>query len=348
MKMPLLLEKMMFGFVESQVLFVCNELKLFDYLIENGVSSLRQISNHLGLPESSLERLLICAQCINLMAIENNHYKINPEWVPFLSSNSSYYCGGKFTHYFKSSYKIFDCLLPAIQENKPQWEKIGKKEISLNNINSVYSDFIYSNKQSTEEFLSTMWASGYIDSIDLCDKFSFAGYNKLIDLGGATGSFAIAAMQKNPDLNAIIMDYPQIKLYAEEKLTEHNLKSRASFYEGDIFKNTIPDGDIYSIGYLLSDWPEAMCFSLIQRAYDKLPNNGLIVILEKLFEEDKSGPYLTAMLNLTMLLEMHGQHRSASEYLNWLQKVGFSDSQVIYSSGEKHMIIGKKVTNDKR
>lgn len=37
MKMPARLENMMFGFIESQVLFVCDELKLFDYLAEQGV-----------------------------------------------------------------------------------------------------------------------------------------------------------------------------------------------------------------------------------------------------------------------------------------------------------------------
>lgn len=31
-----------------------------------------------------------------------------------------------------------------------------------------------------------------------------------------------------------------------------------------------------------------------------------------------------------------------SEYLNWLQNAGFHDTQVIYSVGEKHMIIGVK------
>src|SRR3990167_2847521 len=342
MKVPLILEKMMFGFAESQVFFVCNELKLFDYLIDNGISSLRQISNDLKVPESSLERLLICAQSIKLLDKENNNYKINPEWVPLLSSKSEFYCGGKFTHYFKTSYKIFDYLLSAIQENKPQWSKIGKKVISHNDLNSVYTDFIFSDEKSTAEFLSTMWASGYNDSIDLCMKFSFSAYKKLVDLGGATGSFAIAALQNNPGLTAIIMDYKQVKPYAEEKFNELNLSARANFYEGDILKDELPIGDVYSIGYLLSDWPESMCMTLIQKVYEKLPNNGLIIILEKLFDDDKSGPYLTAMLNLTMLLEMHGKHRTACEYLNWLHNIGFSDSQVIYSSGEKHMIIGVK------
>lgn len=339
--MPILLEKMMFGFIESQVLFVCSELKLFDLLIEKGALSLEAISDRLKLPKSSLQRLLICAHCIELLDKKNDLYKIHSEWIPFLDRYSKAYCGGKFTHYFKTSYKLFDYLLTAVQENKPQWKKI-KHSMPDHHANSVYADFIYATEKSTSEFLSTMWASGYLDSIDLCKKFSFSRYKKLIDLGGATGSFAIAAMQNNPDLCAVIMDYPHVKPYAESKFLEMNLQARAHFYTGDIFKDSFPDGDIYAIGYLLSDWPEYKCASLIQKVYEKLPNDGLIVILEKLFDEDKSGPYLTAMLNLTMLLEMQGEHRTAVEYISWLQQAGFRDTQVVYSAGEKHMIIGVK------
>src|SRR5690606_13968335 len=52
--------------------------------------------------------------------------------------------------------------------------------------------------------------------------------------------------------------------------------------------------------------------------------------------------YLTAMLNLTMLLEMYGTLRSAADYHDWLRQTGFSDIKVIRSAGEKHMIVGKK------
>ena len=130
-----------------------------------------------------MERLLICARCVHLLEKEGDRYKINPELVPFLSRKSERYCGERFTHYFKTSYKIFDHLLPAVQENKPQWEKIGKPDLSKNDVTSIYTYFIYSNEKSATEFLSTMWASGYLDSLDLCEQISFAGAKKLVDLG---------------------------------------------------------------------------------------------------------------------------------------------------------------------
>jgi hypothetical protein len=342
MKMPTTLEKMMFGFIESQILFVCDEIKLFDYLSEQGLVECKKISKDLNLPASSLERLLVCATCIELLEKINNKYRIRADWIPYLTRRSDQYCGGKFMHYWKTSYKLFAYLKSALQENKPQWYKIDKAFSDEEALDSIYINTIYSDKTATREFLETMWASGYQDSIELCRKFSFQGYRKLIDLGGATGSFAIAALQNNNQLQAEVMDYAQVKLYAEEKFRTYQVANRASFHIGDIFNDKLPKGDVYIIGYVLSDWPESLCYSLIKKVYEYLPENGLLVILEKFFNDDKTGPYLTAMLNITMLLEMYGEHHSAKEYVTWLQRVGFTDIKIIYSLGEKHMIIGKK------
>ncbi|WP_052045943.1 methyltransferase [Candidatus Paracaedibacter symbiosus] len=342
MKLPSTLERMMFGFIESQVLFVCNEIGIFDYLEENGPSKVDKISKDLDLPASSLDRLLICATSLNLLEKNKDKYKVAAEFRPFLIRKSKYYCGARFSHYWKSTYKVFDHLVAAIQENKSQWGKIEQNREIDDAFNSVYTSSIYSDETSTQDFLATMWASGYEDSVDLCKKYSLKGYAKLVDVGGATGSFAIAALQENPHLAAEVMDYPLVKPYAEEAFQAYNVSNRACFHAGDIFKDTLPKADAYSIGYVLSDWPQELCLALIKKVYENLPPNGLIIILEKFFNKDKTGPYLTAMLNLTMLLEMHGTHRTASEYIGWLKDIGFTNYQTIYSSGEKHMIVAQK------
>lgn len=93
MAVPAQLERMMFGFIESQVLFVCDEIKLFDLLAANGPSTLQQIANELSLPESSLERILICAQATNLIDKDGSKFKIKDEdLIPFLSRKSKSYC----------------------------------------------------------------------------------------------------------------------------------------------------------------------------------------------------------------------------------------------------------------
>ncbi len=58
-------------------------------------------------------------------------------------------------------------------------------------------------------------------------------------------------LQNNPDLTAMIMDYEQVKPYAEEKFTELKLENRASFYDGDIFKDELPIGDVSASGFFV-------------------------------------------------------------------------------------------------
>jgi len=46
-----------------------------------------------------------------------------------------------------------------------------------------------------------MWAMGIIPVRELMQKLSMNGIKSLIDIGGCSGSFAIAALENNPELN---------------------------------------------------------------------------------------------------------------------------------------------------
>lgn len=333
-----IIERMMFGFIESQTLFVCHRFRLFDYLSEHGPSRCEDIATELRLPDESLERLLIAAACTGLLDKQDDRYQVPAALAPYLVAASEFYMGGRFSHYANVSYKMFGYLEQAVREDRPQWHQVNDGSA----VECLYSDLVYADDDATREFLETMWSSGYADSLELCEKLSFSGYERLVDLGGATGSFAISALHKNPQLRAVVMDLPPVEHHALQAFADHRCGDRASFQRGDIFKDPLPEGDIYAIGYVLSDWPEDQCLALIGKVQAALPTGGLIVILEKFFNRQKTGPFLTGMLNLTMLLEMEGKHRSAHEYHVWLEDVGFTDIVTVYSSGEKHMVVGTR------
>lgn len=342
MKTPSSLERLMFGFMESQILFVLHDIGVFEYLNKRGASPAGPIGRDLKISPSSLERLLIGAVCSDLLDKTGEIYDLPLTLKPFLIKSSPHYIGDRFSHYWKTSYGLCTHLKSAVLENKPQWDKLDPSVSNPNDLNFVYNQAIYQDSATTAEFLETMWASGYEDSVDLCSKYSLDDHHVLVDLGGATGSFAIAAAKKNPKLQAVILDYPVVEPYAIEKIQHHSLQSCVQFKAGDLFDSILPQGDVYVIGYVLSDWPEPVCLSLLKTVYKHLPSGGTLLILEKFFDENKKGPYLTAMLNTIMLLEMHGSHKTSTEYQKMLQPIGFQDFQVIRSSGEKHMLVAKK------
>lgn len=324
----------------SHVLFVGDEIGIFDWIAQKNTSTLEELAQFADVNPSALERLIIAAISVGLIEKEDGVYKIPQHLRPFLQKSESEYCGEAFSHFREVSVRIFPYLKEAVKENKLQWKHI------FNNVQDV-SPFIelYKDPKHLENFLSSMWGMGYAPAKELVQKYPLERHNLLVDVGGGSGSFAIAALENYSTLNAIVFDLPSVCPYIEEKRHQHKLLDRLTFIAGDFFKDALPKGDVYVLGYILSDWSKEDGTKLLNKIYNSLPEGGVVLVLEKLFNQDKSGPLETAMMNLAMLLETWGQHYSSSEYISWLQGVGFQNCQIICSSSEKHMIVGIKPKN---
>lgn len=333
---PAEIKQAMYGFIMSHVLFVGDEIGIFDRIANKQACTLEELSEFVEIDSSVLERFILAAVSMGLIERKDEVYKIPEHLCPFLKKGSSEYYGEAFSHFREASTHIFHYLKNALKENQPQWKQIFSNE------NYSPFDELYEDPKRLENFLSSMWGIGYTSAKELVQKYPLERHSLLVDVGGGNGSFAIAAIENCSTLNAIVFDLPSVQEYLEKKCDEHQVSERLTFVAGDFFKDELPKGDLYSLGYILSDWNREDGTALLKKIYHLLPEGGSVLILEKLFNEDKNGPLETAMMNLTMLLETWGKHYSGSEYISWLQEIGFQNCQVIHSSGEKHMVVGIK------
>jgi ubiquinone/menaquinone biosynthesis C-methylase UbiE len=334
---PLEIQQAMYGFMSSHVLFVGDELGIFDLLAQDNWYTSEEIAKNTDVQAFSLERLLLASVAIGIVKKQVDKYQVSEHIKPFLAKTSPNYCGGAFTHFREISTQSFRFLKNAVQENQPQWKHVFGQEGNYSPFTDLYKD-----PEVVDNFLSSMWGLGYPAAQELVKKYSFNKHSCLVDVGGGSGSFVIAALEQCLTLHAIVFDLPSVQSYLEKKRSQHQLDKRLNFVAGDFFKDDLPIGDLYVLGYILSDWNRQDGTYLLNKIYDSLPNGGTVMILEKLFNEDKNGPIETAMMNLAMLLETRGQHYSESEYISWLQEVGFCNCKVIRSSGEKHLVVGIK------
>ncbi|NER48989.1 MAG: hypothetical protein F6J92_20275 [Symploca sp. SIO1A3] len=334
---PLEIKNSIYGFMMSHVLFVGDETGIFDYLAQGGFYTTEELAEVAKLQSSALERLLLGGVAIGLLQKQANAYGMPEHLRPFLQKSSPEYCGEAFSHFQGISTRIFYYLKDALKENKPQWKYIWGDSPDASPFAELYND-----SQRLENFLASMWGMGYAPAKELVKKYPLDKYKTLVDVGGGSGSFAIAALEKYPTLDAIVFDLPNVRSFLDKKSIEHQLYERLKFVPGDFFKDDLPQGDLYVLGYILSDWNREDGTQLLTKIFNCLPEGGAVLILEKLFNKDKNGPLETAMMNLAMLLETWGQHYSGIEYIYWLEKVGFKECKIIRSSGEKHMIVGIK------
>ncbi len=324
----------MFGYVKTSVLCSCQSLGIFSLLLRkpNGLDAVA-IGVELGLLVDRLERLLDMSVLVGLLRKVETKYVISPDCVPFLDKSSDLYQGAFIEYIESSSYVKLSNLGKRLIENNDERDGVGEKK-------SVFTK-LYSSKSTIEGFADAMWNLGVKASTELVNKLDLSKYKSLVDVGGGNGSFAIPLAKQYTNIGVTIFDLKQVRDSAERKINQFKLGDRVFFKEGDFWCEELPAADLYVFGFILSDWSDDDGLLLLSKAKESINEGGLMIIVERLFDDEKSnGPLETSAQDLAMMVEINGRHRSEAEYRDMLISAGAGSTFIIKSSYSKHLIGG--------
>jgi acetylserotonin N-methyltransferase len=137
---------------------------------------------------------------------------------------------------------------------------------------------MYSKDRDVLRFMHGMHGFSKVSAKPVLTAFDLSNYRTLVDLGGATGALAIAALELYPTLNqAVVVDLKTVIERSQEHFTkppfvqQPEVLPRLSWVVADFFDDPLPQGDLYVMGRILHDWEEARCLKLLRTVYDKLP-----------------------------------------------------------------------------
>ncbi|TYL21383.1 methyltransferase, partial [Streptococcus pyogenes] len=114
-------------------------------------------------------------------------------------------------------------------------------------------DVIYKDEASTKEFMDAMWQLSFDVSRELVKLAGLDSCRQLVDVGGASGPFSVAALQHSRELRSTLFDLPKVGRYVDETRRTYGLEERLRFVPGDFFREELPEGDCFAFGYILSD-----------------------------------------------------------------------------------------------
>ncbi|MFF1376342.1 methyltransferase [Streptomyces sp. NPDC058308] len=328
--MPSALENSVYGLLSTPVLHTAVEHGVFASLIEEGPDTAPRLAERLDVDQDTLERMLLVLTSLGVVErAAGGEYALTSDAVPFLDRRNSRYLGGFIKHLTLETRGRLDRLDSYLSEGKPVTEA------------SPFDD-VYRDAESLRDFMRAMWDLSFGVSQELAALAGMAGTRRLVDVGGATGPFAVAALLTDPALRATVFDMPAVGPLVGEDAEARPVADRLDFVGGDFFADELPQGDCLAFGYILSDWDDDTCVTLLEKAYRACRAPGRVLIMDRLFEDDRTGPLATAAMNLVMHIEMAGKHRTAAEFIALLERAGFGDCEVRRASGEKHVVIGHK------
>ena len=164
----------------------------------------------------------------------------------------------------------------------------------------------------------------------LAEELDLHGVSRLLDLGGGTGIYSIALLQKNPGLQAIVVDRPEVLKVADEMAREYGVKGRLECRPGDMFTDPLPDDcEAILLSNILHDWDVPECRRLIGCCADALPSGGRLLIHDVFLNDALDGPLPIALYSAALFTLTEGRAYSAGEYRSWLNEAGLTPGEVV-------------------
>jgi len=305
---------MAFACKQMWALLAAIELDLFSKIAE-GANKLPQMAKSLELPQDAVDKLVTACVALELLEKRDDSYFNAPDVDRYLVR-------GRPSHYG-------DFLLWQAKTECEMWKDLGtafRRPLSPVGLYHVVA---------MDANMARVFAiAGYNSSIaagrKLAREFDFSPYSLFLDLGGGSGCYSIAAAEGCPNLRAIVFDFPNMCVVAEDFIAHAGLSDRIKTHAGDFTVDEFPRGaDLVSSISNLHAYPPEEAERLIKKAFQAVAPGGAMIIIDYMLNDDRAGPVEAALRHLEGVASSSKRYvYSGAEISELMRRVGFVDTVV--------------------
>ncbi|WP_372722470.1 methyltransferase [Novipirellula sp.] len=159
----------------------------------------------------------------------------------------------------------------------------------------------------------------------LAEVLPISDAQTLLDLGGGTGIYSYALLQKNPQLRAVVFDRPDVLKVAHEFAETYGVTDRVELHPGNMFTDPLPQNvDAVLLSNILHDWDVPECKQLIRRCVEALKPGGRLFIHDVFLNDSLDGPLPIALYSAALFTLTEGRAYSEAEYRTWMAEAGLA------------------------
>ena len=321
-----------FGFWASKIMLTAIKFELFTKLAANGGLTAAQIKSALGLQCSDrhafdfLDALTSFGFLTREGILETARYSNSDSTALFLDKNKPSYIGGILEMANNRLYDSWGRLENGLITGKPQNE--------IKNGTDNPFDEIYKTPEKLTEFVNAMSGIQMGNFEAFAQKMDFSGYKTLADIGGSGAMLSIMVAKHQPHMQCTSFDLPAIAPIATANIARFNFTERIKVAKGDFFADPLPHADVLVMGNILHDWDENKKLMLMKKAFDALPANGVLVVIENIIDNERNQNKFGLMMSLNMLIETgHGFDYTFNDFTRWSIATGFNRTAIMPLTG---------------
>jgi predicted O-methyltransferase YrrM len=173
-------------------------------------------------------------------------------------------------------------------------------------------------------------------SVEIARAYNPQRFTKMLDVGGASGTYTIAFLREDPHLKATLFDLEPVIPLARKRVESEGLTDRVSFVDGDFYKDDLPGGhDLVLLSAIIHQNSANENKDLYRKALHALVPGGTVLIRDHIMNDARTKPPAGAMFALNMLVNTSGGDTyTLGEVKDGLEETGFVNVRLV-RTGER-------------
>ncbi|MET8685604.1 methyltransferase [Streptomyces sp. NPDC004732] len=221
------------------------------------------------------------------------------------------------THYgpFASLWSTLHDGVPAAERElgKPLFDWLAEEQDRVDGFNAAMGNLLALRRDA-------------LDSLDL------RKVHHLVDIGGADGTALAALARRHEWLWGTVFDLPHVVTAAGPVLRDAGVSDRIGTWGGDFFESVPPGADAYLACFILHDWNDEQCATVLDRIREAAGTGARLFLVETVLGEG-AAPEVATLLDLTMMGMVEGRERSRADWQSLLSGSGFRLDRVVQTGG---------------
>jgi demethylspheroidene O-methyltransferase len=308
------------GFVYSQILYACVQVKLFDILAE-GPQTTAALAPRLSLPPDAAARLIAAAVSLKLISRRSGgRFGLGPLGAAVVDNDA---VAAMVRHH---------AILYRDLENPVALLRGEPAETGLSRY-WAYARSNHPGRLSSDQvagYTNLMAASQAMIAEEILAAYPLSRHRVLLDVGGGDGTFLATAAARAPHLGLILFDLPPVAERARIRFSAMDIARRIDAVGGDFLSGRLPDGaDLVTLVRVLHDHDDDKALALLRAIRGALAPDGVLLIAEPMSGTPGSEPVGDAYFGFYLLAMRSGRPRTREQIGALLRAAGFTRSRPI-------------------
>lgn len=317
------------GFWTSRAIYAAAKFGIAD-LLRDGPKTIDELAVASGTHAPSLYRLMRALASIGIFAEENGRFSSTP-LAETLESGAP------------GSLRYF-AMAELGQEHYSAWEefpysvKTGEMAFVRRFGKEVWP-YYAEHPEHAEVFNNAMTKVTELVNASVAASYDFGRFRRIVDVGGGHGQFLAAMLAASPKAHGVLFDSPEVISGAKRIRDDEGLSARCELAAGDFFQSVPAGGDAYVLKWIIHDWSDQQCVTILENCRHAMAKDGVVLIVETIIPEGNE-PSFGKFIDLNMMVMTGGRERTEQEFKQLLSAAGFRLARIATSDSGFSVIEG--------